>query len=261
MQIVIPTYFIISIVYLNLYMRPDGSPGRFLLTILTFICLVTIYTSNRDKLPPLAYANAVDIWMLCNLFFVFAAIIELVANSFIKKRRAKKIESVKEKQMRTRNSEIYIITPSESELHEHGNENGKLRNDNMSNFMYNNNGFNTSNDFLKSNEHLQSVNSNNNLLTLTGKEASLHSTIHSSIENVLNSHVQRYSISEPKLDTVVLKKHSVDLDHISRIFYPILYLLFNSIYWMILLNRWFDSSILNPDGTIHKHTVPISMDN
>lgn len=57
MQIVLPTYFIIAIVYLNLWMKPDGSPGRFLLTILTFICLVTIYNSNRDKLPALAYAN------------------------------------------------------------------------------------------------------------------------------------------------------------------------------------------------------------
>ena len=57
MQIVLPTYFIISIVYLNLWMKPDGSPGRFLLTILTFICLVTIYNANRDKLPALAYAN------------------------------------------------------------------------------------------------------------------------------------------------------------------------------------------------------------
>ena len=78
MQIVLPTMAIIAIVYLNLWMKPDGSPGRFLLTILTFICLVTIYNSNRDKLPALAYANVSSLKPFLALLFVEAALDSLM---------------------------------------------------------------------------------------------------------------------------------------------------------------------------------------
>lgn len=242
-------------------MKPDGSPGRFLLTILTFISLSTVYTSNRDKLPALSYANAVDCWMLANLFFVFIAICELVFNSFRIKRITKKEEAKKkQKQVRTPSSEIYIITPSHEDNHLTTTTTAatttaidpKLRNDNMTNFMYGNayNMQNDQNDLNKSHENINSevitVSSSNNLLTLGKETTSLHSTIHSSIENVLQNHIKRYSTVEIN-EEEEKKKHIINLDQLFRIWYPIIYLLFNIVYWIMLLNRWFDATIFKTD--------------
>lgn len=186
-------------------------------------------------------------WMLINLFFVLASISELVIHSFIAKRRAKKEQAAAQaKESRTPSSEIYIITPDHNQADTHS-TNGKSGNDLSSpNFM-----FNTS-DLAKSHENLHSEvitvsSSTNNLLTLNGKldTHSLHSTMHSSIENVLNyQNMNRMRRNEESLQTKIEeKKHPLDLDRICRWLFPALYLLFNFVYWVMLLNRWFDAEI------------------
>ena len=181
--------------------------------------------------------------MLANLFFVLASISELVIHSFIAKRRNKREQAAaKAKESRTPSSEIYIITPDHSQ--DSHSTNGKLGTDhNPPNFMFN------TGDLAKSHENLHSevitVSSSNNLLTLTGKDThSLHSTMHSSIENVLNcqnlNRMRRTASSETKIEE---KKRSFDLDRICRWLFPVLYLLFNLFYWVMLLNRWFDAEI------------------
>lgn len=177
---------------------------------------------------------------------MFIAISELVMHSFIVKRTNKKEQEAKAKarEHRKPSSEIYIITPSE----DNHSTNGKLRNDNMSNFMYNNTEFQKSTDNLHS--EVITVGSSNNLLTLSGKDvpihSSLHSTVHSSIENVLNNRINRYStqMNETKVE---FKKSSYNLDRIFRIWFPVCYIIYNLIYWIILLNRWFDVSLFGDD--------------
>lgn len=183
--------------------------------------------------------------MLSNLFFVLASISELVIHSFIAKRRNKKEQAAaKAKESRTPSSEIYIITPDHNQADTHS-TNGKSGADhNPPNFMFN------SGDLAKSHENLHSevitVSSSNNLLTLTGKldTHSLHSTMHSSIENALNcqnlNRMRRAASSETKIEE---KKHPFDLDRLCRWLFPALYLVFNMLYWVMLLNRWFDAEI------------------
>lgn len=187
--------------------------------------------------------------MLSNLFFVLASISELVIHSFIAKRRAKKEqEAAKAKQSRAPSSEIYIITPDHpADCISMG---GKFDNDRPT--------FMCGADPQKSHENLHSdvtvEGSSNNLLTLNGKpegmtrshslaSAALHSTIHSSIENVLNyqsslNRMRRAAASETQVEA---KKHPFDLDRMCRWLFPAAYLLFNVIYWVMLLNRWFDA--------------------
>ena len=172
---------------------------------------------------------------------MFIAISELVIHSFIVKTKAVKEAKAKAaNESRTASNEIYIITPNE----ENSQSNGKLRNENISNFIFNNVDLNKSNDNLHS--EVITVSSHNNLLTLS-KDTPLHSSVHSSIEHALNR-IQRFSSTETKIET---KKHSFDLDRFSRIWFPACYLIFNFIYWLLLLNRWFDISIFSSDNSDH----------
>lgn len=155
----------------------------------------------------------------------------------MKRRTKKEQEAAKAKQSRAPSSEIYIITPDHQA--DNHSTNGKLGSD-LPTFM-------CGADLQKSPDNLNSevvtVGSSNNLLTLNGKTEtySLQSTIHSSIENVLNYqnslNRMRRATSETKIEE---KKRYFDLDRMCRWLFPTMYLVFNLFYWVVLLNRWFD---------------------
>ena len=77
----------------------------------------------------------------------------------------------------------------------------------------------------------------------------------SSIENVLhNVQMKRrstcFSQQTTQFEIDEEKKHTINFDKMFRIWFPIVYIMCNIVYWTLLLNRWFDASIFSSDDLI-----------
>ena len=54
-QVVAPSVLLVSVAYFSCWIRLDSGPGRYLLTILTLLSLVTIYNGYKSDLPKSSY--------------------------------------------------------------------------------------------------------------------------------------------------------------------------------------------------------------
>ena len=101
-----PTILILGVAYTSFWISVDSGPGRFLLTVLTMLSIVTQFASVRTtSMPPVSYVSAADVWFLVCMVFIFVAIVELAVVNFLEKKRKillaarqKKVDSVKAKQ-------------------------------------------------------------------------------------------------------------------------------------------------------------------
>lgn len=56
-QVVCPSILIIFVAYSSFWITVDSGPGRFLLTVLVLLSLVTMFVGLRSQLPPVSYMN------------------------------------------------------------------------------------------------------------------------------------------------------------------------------------------------------------
>ncbi|XP_070534368.1 glycine receptor subunit alphaZ1-like [Ptychodera flava] len=76
LQAYIPSILLVILSWVSLWMEPGAAPARVALGITTVLALVTQGTWMRSQLPKVAYATAIDIWMVTCQVFVFAALLE-----------------------------------------------------------------------------------------------------------------------------------------------------------------------------------------
>lgn len=95
-SVVIPTVLMVTVAYSSFWIPVDSGPGRFLLTVLTLLALVTQFSGLRLQQPAISYVSAGDIWLITCMMFVFVAIIELAIVNYLDRRRKSIISSIKQ---------------------------------------------------------------------------------------------------------------------------------------------------------------------
>ncbi|XP_025016946.1 glycine receptor subunit alpha-2 isoform X1 [Tetranychus urticae] len=74
-QIYLPTIILMIISYCSLWMGNDIVAGRITLGVTTQLALITQFSGLKSRLPQVSYINALDVWMVSCMLFVFSTII------------------------------------------------------------------------------------------------------------------------------------------------------------------------------------------
>ncbi|XP_078614090.1 glycine receptor subunit alphaZ1-like isoform X3 [Branchiostoma floridae x Branchiostoma japonicum] len=88
-QTYIPSILIVILSWLTFWISPEIAPARVALGITTVLTSTTFTAINRSTMPRFSYVRAIDIWLLACSFFIFAALVEFAAVHFLFKRHKK----------------------------------------------------------------------------------------------------------------------------------------------------------------------------
>ncbi|XP_037042780.1 glycine receptor subunit alpha-2 [Bradysia coprophila] len=73
-----PSSLVVMLSWFSFWLGLDAIPGRVTLLVTCMLTLVTMFTGLRADIPPVAYVKALDLWMAGCMLFVFAAFVEFV---------------------------------------------------------------------------------------------------------------------------------------------------------------------------------------
>ncbi|XP_077990243.1 glycine receptor subunit alpha-4-like isoform X2 [Glandiceps talaboti] len=76
LQAYIPSSLLVALSWLSVWVEISAAPARVALGVTTVLALVTQATWLRSQLPKIAYATAIDVWMVTCQILVFAALLE-----------------------------------------------------------------------------------------------------------------------------------------------------------------------------------------
>ncbi|XP_035686555.1 glycine receptor subunit alphaZ1-like isoform X3 [Branchiostoma floridae] len=82
MQTYTPTILIVVLSWVSFWINMDAAPARTGLGITTVLTMTTKSTGVSADLPKVSYVKAIDIWMAVCMMFVFAALLEFAAVNF-----------------------------------------------------------------------------------------------------------------------------------------------------------------------------------
>ena len=218
-----PTILILGVAYSSFWIHVESGPGRFLLTVLTLLSIVTQFASVRStSMPLVSYVSAADVWFLVCMVFIFVAIMELAVVNYLDKRRKIQIAA------RAKKSDLNSPTPvTVSQI--------RSMKDKM-----------TPSRIL--NAFSNSGNGNGPHVTLGSWSPS--SPVDQEFDRMRTSSVQltpapitnRMPYEEiMRLPNTEPKDYAARIDVIMRIAYPLFFLLFNIIYWPFLYSLRSDS--------------------
>ncbi|XP_050067259.1 glycine receptor subunit alpha-4 isoform X1 [Anopheles maculipalpis] len=73
-----PSSLVVMLSWFSFWLGLDAIPGRVTLLVTCMLTLVTMFTGMRADIPPVAYVKALDLWMAGCMLFVFSALGEFV---------------------------------------------------------------------------------------------------------------------------------------------------------------------------------------
>uniref|UniRef100_A0A8D2JGI3 Glycine receptor alpha 1 n=1 Tax=Varanus komodoensis TaxID=61221 RepID=A0A8D2JGI3_VARKO len=82
-QMYIPSLLIVILSWISFWINMDAAPARVGLGITTVLTMTTQSSGSRASLPKVSYVKAIDIWMAVCLLFVFSALLEYAAVNFV----------------------------------------------------------------------------------------------------------------------------------------------------------------------------------
>ncbi|XP_067132634.1 glycine receptor subunit alphaZ1-like [Centruroides vittatus] len=92
-----PSGLVIVISWFSFWLGNDVVPGRISLCVTCILALITQTSGLRNTLPQVSYINGLDIWMISCLLFVFASLLEFTIIWFIDKHQKDKMAKEEEK--------------------------------------------------------------------------------------------------------------------------------------------------------------------
>ncbi|XP_064095516.1 glycine receptor subunit alpha-4-like isoform X1 [Macrobrachium nipponense] len=77
-QTFVPSFLVVTLSWFSFWLGLEAIPGRVTLLVTSLLTLTTLFTGIKEGLPPVAYVKAIDVWMAGCMVFVFAALGEFV---------------------------------------------------------------------------------------------------------------------------------------------------------------------------------------
>jgi len=88
-QVYLPSFMFVIVSWVSFLVKPEVVPGRMAMLVTLFLVLINIFNSVREGAPISSRLNAVDLYLVVCIFFVFAALLEYAAILLLLKKRRK----------------------------------------------------------------------------------------------------------------------------------------------------------------------------
>ena len=248
LDIYVPIFLYVIISWGSFWVEVTAAPARVTLGVTVLLTMVTASRTAREKLPPVSYIHALDIWITVCIFFVFGVIIEYTVVNYIffreKRSLLKKNKRLKSLRRRQNYEQRRILNSnsqnnSQTNLQQHNSMsnltfNGKYESDQICTL--------TSADDVSFTISSSSPNDNYfNSLENTSNNNNKPSTVLRRIGTILCrpiNAIRRRTQNQHKFDQHKKveggEEISYEIDRISRIAFPTLFFVFNLIYWLVI---------------------------
>jgi cation transporter family protein len=203
-QFYIPSVLLVILSWVSFWISVDAVVARVNIGLLTVLTLTTQSTNSRDQLPRVSYIKAIDIWMSSCLVFAFASLIEFAVVNVWSRREARNQAA------KSRRTELAVKRNAQASGH------SRLEKPTVE-------------------IPLQKVNSQHasiSTLTVPGQPPAGAGASPGSVHRQV-SLTRRLSFQLPH------KPHPVErattIDRMSRVIFPLTFLAFNLIYWLVYI--------------------------
>lgn len=95
-QVYLPSAMFVIVSWVSFLVKPEVVPGRMAMLVTLFLVLINIFNSVREQAPISSSLNAVDLYLVICIFFVFAALIEYAVILLLLKKRRKPRRTIDE---------------------------------------------------------------------------------------------------------------------------------------------------------------------
>jgi len=95
-QVYLPSAMFVIVSWVSFLVKPEVVPGRMAMLVTLFLVLINIFNSVREQAPISSSLNAVDLYLVVCIFFVFAALIEYAVILLLLKKRRKPRRTIDE---------------------------------------------------------------------------------------------------------------------------------------------------------------------
>merc|ERR1711974_540412 len=82
--------------WVSFMVKPEVVPGRMAMLVTLFLVLINIFNSVREQAPISSRLNAVDLYLVVCVFFVFSALMEYAAILLLLKKRRRPRKTIDE---------------------------------------------------------------------------------------------------------------------------------------------------------------------
>jgi len=96
-QVYLPSFMFVIVSWVSFLVKPEVVPGRMAMLVTLFLVLINIFNSVRENAPISSRLNAVDLYLVVCIFFVFAALLEYAAILLLLKKRRKPLREIEKK--------------------------------------------------------------------------------------------------------------------------------------------------------------------
>jgi len=95
-QVYLPSAMFVIVSWVSFLVKPEVVPGRMAMLVTLFLVIINIFNSVREQAPISSRLNAVDLYLVICIFFVFAALIEYAVILLLLKKRRKPRRTIDE---------------------------------------------------------------------------------------------------------------------------------------------------------------------
>merc|ERR1711872_939615 len=95
-QVYLPSAMFVIVSWVSFLVKPEVVPGRMAMLVTLFLVLINIFNSVREQAPISSSLNAVDLYLVVCIFFVFTALLEYAVILLMLKKRRKPRRTIDE---------------------------------------------------------------------------------------------------------------------------------------------------------------------
>ncbi|UYV60188.1 Rdl [Cordylochernes scorpioides] len=218
-QIYIPASLIVIISWVSFWLHRNATPARVALGVTTVLTMTTLMSSTNSQLPKISYVKSIDVYLGTCFVMVFASLLEYATVGYLGKRismrqtRNKQLAKLAEQHRQRCNAAAAAAAASAADPGGGGAEHSEVT-------------------IVKTAEVR---------LKMTDTKAFTKS---SSLENTVNGNPSEVETPFNKNLNKLFGVSPSDIDKYSRVIFPVCFVCFNLMYWIIYLHI---SSVLTED--------------
>ncbi|VDN86703.1 unnamed protein product, partial [Brugia pahangi] len=85
-QVYLPSILIVVISWVSFWLNRDATPARVALSVLTILTMTTLTATTNASMPKVSYVKSIDIFLGVSFVMVFSSLLEFAAVGYISKR-------------------------------------------------------------------------------------------------------------------------------------------------------------------------------
>lgn len=238
LDVYVPIFLYVIISWGSFWIEITAAPARVTLGVTVLLTMVTASRTAREKLPPVSYIHALDIWITVCIFFVFGVIIEYTAVNYIffREKRSllkknKRLKSIRRRQNYER--KLNGVAPNITFNDKFSDPTATITSDDV-NFTVTS--ATSESYYIAPVDNGSSNEKNEQKSTWLGRVGSFFCGLGKAIR--ARKHERKFGRSK-RIEGC--EEIAYEIDRLSRIAFPTLFLVFNVIYWLVIIissHRW-----------------------